>query len=102
MKSVRVQYTVQQEFSNRNQENIKDVMKDLKALNNPGIKYSSHLLDDGVTFMHFAMYPDEETSKIVSSLPAFKKFQAELKASSPVHPPKAENLNLVASSYVIF
>lgn len=102
MKSVRVQYTVKKEYVEQNQKNIRQVMSDLKALNNPGIKYSSFLLEDGQTFMHFAMYPDDATSQIVNDLPAFVKFRTELKASQPEVPPKSDKLELVASAYDIF
>ena len=102
MKAVRVQYKVKKSFVEQNQANIRQVMSDLKELNNPGIKYSSFLMEDGQTFLHFAMYPDEETSKIVGQLPAFNKFRSELKASQPESPPQAENLELVGSAYEIF
>jgi len=102
MKAVRVQYTVKKEFVEQNQSNIRKVMSDLKAMNNSGIKYSSFILEDGQTFMHFAMYPDDVTGQIVSELPAFVKFRTELKDSIPEVPPKAENLELVGSAYDIF
>lgn len=102
MKLVRVQYTVQDGYVAANQENIRRVMADLAALNNPNIKYSAFLLEDGKTFMHLAMYPDEETSQIVPNLPAFKVFREGLKASQPEIPPKAEKLELVASAYQLF
>lgn len=102
MKVIRVQYTVKKDYVATNQNNIQQVMSDLRKLNNPSIKYSSFLLEDGKTFMHFAIYPDEATSQIVPSLPSFQKFRSELKASQPEVPPKAENLSLVASAYDFF
>lgn len=102
MKAVKVEYRVRKEYVETNQANIKQVMTDLKALNNSNIKYSSFLLEDGQTFVHFAMYPDEATSQIVPNLPAFEKFRTELKASQPEVPPKAENLEMVGSAYDIF
>lgn len=44
-------------------------MKDLRALNNPDTKYASYLAEDGVTFMHFAQYPDEKTAQLLNDLP---------------------------------
>lgn len=102
MKAVKVEYRVRKEYVETNQSNIKQVMDDLKALNNPNIKYSSFLLEDGQTFVHFAMYPDEATSQIVPNLASFGKFRTELKASEPESPPKSENLELVSSAYDIF
>ncbi len=102
MKAVRVQYTVSEEYVESNKKNIEQVMADLRAMNNPGIKYSSFLFEDGKTFVHFAMYPDDETSQIVNDLPSFQKFRNELKASGPEVPPQSEKLNLVASAYDLF
>ena len=101
MKAVKVQYTVQPEFAERNAENINQVMTDLRKLNNAGIKYSSFLLDDKKSFVHFVI-TDEKANDILSSLDSFKKFQSELKASQPEAPPKVEHLNLVGSSYDFF
>ena len=102
MKAVKVQYTVKEDYVETNQRNIEQVMSELKALNNPGIKYSSFLLNDGKTFVHFGMYTDEETMSIVSNLDSFKKFRQQLKESQPEVPPKADDLDLVASAYEIF
>ena len=66
MKVVRVSYTVKPEYVAQNKANIAQVMDDLKAMNNPGAKYASYLEEDGVTFMHFAQYPDEETAKLLN------------------------------------
>jgi hypothetical protein len=102
VKTVRVQYTVKKEYAEKNKENIAKVMNDLRKLNNPGIKYSTFLFDDGQTFMHFAMFAGEEGQKILNELESFKKFGLELKESGPVVPPKVENLSLVDSCYDIF
>ncbi len=102
MKIIRVQYKVKPEYVVHNQENIKAVMADLRKLNNPNIKYTSFLLDDGQTFMHFAMYPDEATSQILNGVESFNKFRQELKASEPIEPPVSVNMSMVASAYDIF
>ncbi|MBT3188837.1 MAG: hypothetical protein HN736_13160 [Anaerolineae bacterium] len=102
MKAVKVQYTVKESYVATNKKNIEKVMADLRALNNPGIKYSAFLLGDGKTFVHFAMYPDDATMSIVGELDAFKKFRQALKESQPEVPPNAEDLNLVASAYDFF
>ncbi len=102
MKAVKVQYTVKASYAETNKKNIQKVMADLKALNNPGIRYSALVLEDGQTFVHFAMYPDEETTAIVPSLESFQSFRQQLKDSQPEVPPKAEDLTLVGSAYEIF
>lgn len=104
MKIIRVQYTVKEDYIETNQQNIVAVMEELRSLNNPKIKYSAFLMDDGKTFMHFAMYPDEATAKIVPSLKSFAHFRTSLKASQPEVPPLAKEFSLVASAsaYDIF
>ena len=102
MKITRVQYTVKPEYVDQNKANINQVMSDLKALNNPNTKYASYIEEDGVTFMHLAMYPDEETAKLLSNLPSFAKFRKELKESQPVSAPKATSMTLAGAAFEIF
>ncbi|MBZ0202904.1 MAG: hypothetical protein K8I03_07800 [Ignavibacteria bacterium] len=102
MKTVRVQYKVKPEFAETNKTNISKVMAELRNLNDEGIKYSTFLFEDGQTFLHFAMFRDDDGQKKLNELESFKKFGAELKASGPVEPPKPEVLNLVDSCYNIF
>jgi len=102
MKAVKVQYTVQESYTETNKENIQKVMSDLREINNPGVRYSAFVLDDGKSFVHIAFYPDEETMAIVSELDSFKSFRQQLKDSQPVSPPKAEDLNLVGSAFEFF
>jgi hypothetical protein len=102
MKAVKVQYTVKEEFAETNKKNIGQVMSDLRKLNNPGIKYSSYVLNDGKTFVHLGIYSDETAMSVATDLDSFKKFQTALKESQPEVPPKADDLNLVASAYDIF
>ena len=102
MRAVRVQYTVKKEYAEKNAQNISRVMKDLRALNNPGIRYSSFTLPDGKTFMHFALFENEAANGVLNNLGSFKQFQAELKVSGPESLPKPEELSLVGSSYDFF
>lgn len=102
MNAVKVQYTVKESYVETNKQNISDVMAALKELNNPDIKYIAFLLDDGKTFVHFAMRANEEAANILANLEAFQQFQQQLKASQPEIPPQVENLNLVASAYTKF
>ncbi len=102
MKIVRVIYQVRPEYVAENKQNIERVMSDLKALGNPNTKYASYLEEDGVTFMHFAQYPDEDTAKLLNDLPSFMHFRTSLKASNPVMPPKATNMSLVGAAFDLF
>jgi hypothetical protein len=102
MKIVKVTYTTKQEYAEQNKSNIKNVMSDLQMLNNHGINYNCCLSADGKTFIHTAFFKSDEAEKILLSLPSFKGFQEQLKASSPEVPPKQELLSLVGSSANIF
>src|ERR1700751_2385961 len=102
MKAARIQYTVQPGFVEQNKQNIAKVMEELRAANQPGLRYSAYLLEDGKTFMHFVMYNDEKSETVIPSLASFKHFQSELMGSNPESKPKLENLTMVGSSYEIF
>ena len=98
MKIVRVQYTTTQAYAAINQENIRQVVNELKTLNHPGIKYSTYLLEDGKTFMHFDQFENEEAHELLMSLQSFKKFAEELEASGLEAEPKLELPTLIAST----
>ncbi|TWJ03219.1 hypothetical protein JN11_00756 [Mucilaginibacter frigoritolerans] len=102
MKVVRVHYTARPEFVATNQQNIAAIVKELKSLNHPGIKYTTWLLPDGKTFMHFDQFESEEAHLVLQNLASFKKFAEELNSSQLEVEPKLELLNLVASTEVYF
>ena len=102
MKIVRVNYTTTAEFAPINQANIAGIVKELKELNHPGIKYGAWLLPDGKSFMHFDQLENEEAHQVLISLESFKKFDAELWASGWEAEPVLESLTLVASTEVYF
>jgi quinol monooxygenase YgiN len=102
MKVVRVMYTTKLEYAEINRENIRQVVRELKTINHPGIKYSTYLQSDGKTFMHFDQFENEEAHQFLTSLPSFKKFAAELEASDLEVEPKLELLSLVASTETLF
>ena len=99
MKTVKVQYTVQPEYVETNKANIKKVMDKLKAEPIEGMFYSSHMLDDGQTFVHINMAKDDETMSKLNDVQEFTDFRIALKASKPVSPPNQENLTLVAAGF---
>jgi hypothetical protein len=102
MKIVRVNYTTTAEFAPINQANIAGIVKELKELNHPGIKYGAWLLPDGKSFMHFDQLQNEEAHQVLTSLESFKKFDAELWASGLEVEPTLELLTLVASTEEYF
>jgi len=102
MKIVRVQYTTRQEYAATNMENIRQVVKELRKLHHPGIKYSTYLMPDGKTFMHFDQFENEEAHLVLQGLESFKKFATELWASKLEEEPKLDLLSLVASTEQFF
>jgi hypothetical protein len=102
MKIVRVQYTTTQQYAATNMENIRQVVNELKTINHPGIKYSTYLLPDGKTFMHFDQFENEEAHNFLTGLESFKKFDVGLWASGMEVEPKLELLSLVASTEDFF
>ena len=101
MKAVRVQYTVTEDYAPTNKANIEKVMADLKELANPGIRYSAFTMEDGCTFVHFAMFDSAESQGELGKLESFGSFQKQLRASGLVSPPDAQPLGLVGASWDI-
>jgi len=99
--AVKVQYTVKEEYVEENKKKIAAVMNELKEKNNPDVKYSSFLLDDGKSFMHLVFYNSDDAKNLPSELESFKQFQASLKENIEV-PPKVEKFNLVDESFNLF
>jgi hypothetical protein len=102
MKIVRVIYTTTKEFAAINQQNIRNVVQELKTLNHPGIKYSTYLMPDGKTFMHFDQFENDEAHKVLESLASFKIFDAALCVSKLEVEPVLELLSLVSSTEEFF
>lgn len=101
MTAVRVIYTVQEGYVEHNEENIRRVMSELRALNRSDVRYATFIENDGKTFMHFAIRKDGNSFDL-TTLESFKTFQRELKESQPEKPPVSTTLSLVDSSYDIF
>ncbi|MCA9619766.1 MAG: hypothetical protein KC731_12155 [Myxococcales bacterium] len=102
MKSVIVTYQVQASFAETNADNIRRVMAELRELADDGIRYQAFRQDDGVTFVHFAMFADEAGSDRLSALPSFVAFQKALRDGYLVAAPSSRWLDLVDASYAIF
>lgn len=102
MKVIKITYTVKKEFAIKNQENINQVMEDLRDLKNPNILYAAYLGEDGKTFTHFGYFEEEGFQQVLLNLESFKNFQQQLKASGPEEPIKQETMRVVAASYDIF
>jgi hypothetical protein len=92
-------YVVQAAYAPQNQEHIRRVMEELRALHRTDLLYSVFVEDDGKTFIHLRFCANEEARKIFDQLPSFQAFAAALAASSPEVPPAAaRHLTLVGST----
>ena len=81
MKIVKVTYTTKIDFSEQNQDNIKNVMTDLQNLKHQNINYNACLSADNKTFTHTAFFKSDEDQKILNNLGSFKIFQESFKPS---------------------
>lgn len=102
MKIVKVTYTVNPAFAATNQENVKKFVNDIKALNNPAIRYISYLAGDGKTFIHIGAFANDEAQKQFLDLPSFKLFQQQRNGSGLEAPENVEIMQIVAASYDLF
>ena len=102
MKIVKVTYTVNPDFSARNQDNVRAFIKDIAALHNPAIRYVSYLGKDGKTFTHIATFDNDEAQQQFLALPSFKSFQQARDSSGLENSGDVELVTLVAASYELF
>ncbi|MDA3954785.1 MAG: hypothetical protein PF485_14140 [Bacteroidales bacterium] len=101
MKAIKVTYVVKPEYVEQNKANIQKVMDWLIANPIEGMMYSSYILNDGQTFVHFNVAKDETTFNKLEEVQFFNDFRKALKESEPISSPKSENLNFVAAGFKI-
>lgn len=75
MITVQVTYTVKPEFAQKNKENIQRFLADFRKMDDTAFWYHISLMEDGVTFLHFSTYRDEQVQQEVLNVPSFKAFQ---------------------------
>lgn len=102
MKTIKVTYTTKPEFSEQNQENIRQMMNDLQEAKREGLNYNACLAPDNKTFIHTAFFQSDDDQKFLNELPSFRHFQEQLKSGGLETPPKQELLTLVGTSRTIF
>ena len=102
MKAVKVSYTVKQEFSQKNQENIKAFLDEVKAIGDPHLRYFVFLGEDGKTFTHLSVYKSEEAQKTFLALPVFQSFQRQRDESGLEKEPSIASISLVGASHNLF
>lgn len=75
MINVIVSYTVKPEFVSENKANIQNFLNDFKNLDQETFEYKVYVKEDGVTFLHYSNYINEEVQHEVLNVPSFKEFQ---------------------------
>lgn len=75
MINVIVTYTVNPEFVPDNKANIQAFLDDFKNLDQSAFEYKVYIKEDGVTFVHYSNYINEEIQHEVLNVPSFKEFQ---------------------------
>ncbi|WP_299181293.1 hypothetical protein [uncultured Chryseobacterium sp.] len=75
MINVIVTYTVNPEFVSGNKANIQKFLSDFKNLDQETFEYKVYLKEDGITFLHYSNYINEEVQHEVLNVPSFKEFQ---------------------------
>ncbi|NSL89272.1 hypothetical protein ECE50_020695 [Chitinophaga sp. Mgbs1] len=99
---VKVTYTVKASFARQNQQNIDAALQEVRALNNPDIRYSALIGEDGKTFTHLAIFKNATAQQLLLNLPVFKSFQQQRDDSGLETAPQIEVMQLASSSYDIF
>ncbi|KFF18070.1 MULTISPECIES: hypothetical protein [Chryseobacterium] len=75
MINVIVTYTVNPEYVSENKTHIQKFLEDFKNLNQETFEYKVYVKEDGVTFLHYSNYINEEVQHEVLNVPSFKEFQ---------------------------
>ncbi len=96
MHTIRVQYTVREDFIATNEANIQAVMDELRAAGHAGVRYSAYR--EGTTFTHLVVMDDPSLGGVVPGLAAFQRFRAGLKEGA-TSPPNQTELSFVGSSF---
>lgn len=101
MKAVKVTYTVEREFAEKNNQNIHAFLEEVKAIGDQGMRYHVFLAEDGKTFTHLSIYNNDESQKRFLALKTFLSFQQQ-RDENLESEPRIEALNLLHASHAIF
>ena len=71
-----VRYRVAPDRAAENEALVRAVDEEPARLRPPGLRYSTHVLEDGVTFVHQAIVDTPDGVNPLLELPAFERFQA--------------------------
>ncbi len=100
MKTLMIRYKTKKDQAAANEEFVHAVFEELRTRAPAGLRYGTFRLDDGVTFVHLVTMDTPLSGDALTSLPAFKAFQKDLRARC-VEGPEPVELHPV-DSYALF
>jgi hypothetical protein len=90
MRQVMVRYKVKPERLRENEELIRAVYEELRHTEPAGLRYATFKMDDGVSFVHLAVFDAESDGSSLSNLRAFQEFRQHLEDRSEEGPVRTE------------
>jgi hypothetical protein len=94
MRQVMVRYKVKPERAAENAELVRAVYAELQRTRPAGLRYATFVLEDGVSFVHFAI--TEEGANPLADVEAFQRFQQDIRARCD-EPPVVSALSEIGS-----
>jgi quinol monooxygenase YgiN len=91
-----VRYKVKPDRVAENEALVRAVYDELQRVAPTGLRYATFRLDDGVTFTHLAIVDTEDGQTPLSKLPAFQRFQENIRERCD-EPPDATQLETIGS-----
>jgi hypothetical protein len=91
-----VRYRVRPEHVEANEKMVRAVYDELERTSPSGLRYATFKLDDGVSFLHIAMYDTPEDHFPPAELESFAEFRAGLDERCEESPQRVE-LQLVGA-----
>jgi hypothetical protein len=95
MRSVIVRYRTKPEFADENARLVRAVFAALADAHPAGIRYTTYVLADGVSFVHVANI-DDGANNPLNHVDAFAAFQKDIKTRC-VEPPVVTEVTIVGS-----
>ena len=96
MATVIVRYKVKADKADENVAYIRDVFEALRQASPDGIRYTSMVAEDGVSFTHIASIETEDGSNQLAELPEFQAFTADIGARCE-EPPAPASQTIIGS-----
>jgi hypothetical protein len=95
MRTVMVRYKVKPDRALENEELVRAVYDELHRTGPSGLQYATFVLDDGVSFVHFAVEAEEGNSAL-PDVAAFREFQKNIRERCD-EPPVVAELRTIGS-----